>query len=252
LHFLGCIGRGEAGEGLVVEVAELEPLGPVFLADDDGHPVVDRQHDFVRGGGEQATSVLLPGVVEGSDGERLVVLKLEEMRAFGFRPFVEAIGEDEATAFGEQSLEGALFADGFGAGVDEDAAFGSRPLRNDAPAHFLQFIEGGDDGDFLSGGDVVAGPEVEGGRERHLAERPLRLNESESPAHGRRVKYFGGNINVRSKRGKSVTPLRGFVVWPGLEFPGFRCAAPRALIPSRPPDAGKGGMGREEQVMPPA
>ena len=67
----------------------------------------------------------------------------------------------------------------------------------------------------------------------------LRRNTKGS-SHGRRRadgEEYSGNNGQQKQQGKSVTPLRGFMVLSGIDPPGFRCAAHRALIPSHPPGA---------------
>src|SRR5262249_53911999 len=127
-------------------------------------------------GGQDGTALHLlslgsvPLGPEASEGEEATVEQPEQERLFApalLLPLVETGGWDQAAASLEGLAEGRFVGSGLGPGVDDRPGRG--PGRGDAPPHLGQFAVRSrwpNDGDSLSGGDVVPRPRLEWGRQR--------------------------------------------------------------------------------------
>lgn len=171
-------GAEEVADIFVFLKGGIEPTRGVVRLEDDGHAVVVFVDAGVGLDGEEATGYggligfdSFVGFPDAGHEKRLLVGAMDIVGLFAvplsFGPFVIAIGDDDASLFGEGLLEAWFFGDGFAAGVDHLCAdrgiFG--PGWDQAPTG-----EGGVSGvlmeiglrlhngeNRLGGGDVIAG-----------------------------------------------------------------------------------------------
>ena len=104
----------------------------------------------------------MPCFTQSSESEEVAAREGEAVRDFScgcFLPLVEAIGRNEAAVSFECGAEGGLGGDGFCTGIDEGGGdlLVLCPRRQKPPSGDAKDSEGGNHGNTLRGGDVVAG-----------------------------------------------------------------------------------------------
>ena len=152
----------------------VEPQIVGGAVEDHGHPVVDRGHQRVGGGGEDRAGLDAPGIASppvphAGKGERAAVPHLHEVGVAGAAdapPFVEAVRGDEAPPLPEGLAERRLARDRLRARVDQAIpdrrVLGKRrhqpPAQEPGAADAVRLPADGHD--VLGGRDVVAWGEV--------------------------------------------------------------------------------------------
>ena len=147
-----------------------EPPRAGFASEHDRHAIVHGGDELVRRAGEDRCANRSIGVARAcpnrGEGKGPVRCQAEEVghpsRAFG-RPFVEAVGDDQAAAPMERFTESSIARQRLAAQVDLSAGRRTPAQRPESPP--LRALNDGRD--VLARADVVARPQIHGGARRH-------------------------------------------------------------------------------------